>query len=1000
MDRPKKTATKSSLALSVAFHALAIGGVFYWAAKTGMIPDKMSKFIGILPEKKKEEEKKEPEAPKQAPAKTPENAPPPTALPPAANQRTTARAADSGARKIGGASSFVVETRPPDAKPVQAVPTGPTVQKPAPPPVVQKSTVAASTQKSAFSEAATKPSTVESVLEDRKSAAASQEAISAEQISRTGGGDAAQIVTKVTGVTTSDGKFTVVRGLSDRYNSTSLNGAEIPSSDPYRKGAQLDMIPTAMIDRVLVNKTFTPDQPGGFAGGSVNIITKSFPDKFFVNSSIGMGYNTQATGNPDFISSPGGATDWIAMDDGTRALPSILEKNSNEELRQLMEQAKRRDATFSNENKAAWANTVIESQRSFRNLFAPDRGAPGPNQSFGLSSGDTTHLLGKRFGWFGSLSYDRKYNFYDQGYQGRFTYTPDGTAVEPRLEWTDVTRGVGEVSWAGVVNNTIEWAPGHEAGFNFIYNQNAEDRAIRLRGKSRNLGHYDGQPGEVGLNFLQYIERNLQNYQFRGRDDFPDLAFLHMDWLVSLANTSQDEPDFRLYPMQITPDASSPSGLGITSKNGELPNTSTPTHFYRNLTENNANYKVDWTLPVYPGNGLESSLKFGLFLSEAERNLRERRYSFLGVNGVPGDPETFPNQEFSPDKLTVTKGSRTVRGQVIDFYNFSREYDPTTLDGNYDAKQTVQAGYLMTDLLVHPRLRLIGGARLETTDLEVSGVNFLGQKSTGTLDAKDWMPSASAVFAVLTNLSLRVGYSSTIARPSYREKSPFGAIDPDEAVLIEGNPALERVLIENWDARLEWYPRPGELISIGTFYKSLLNPIERFIVDTTRESFTNRPWARVFGVEFEARKNLGFLDAYLSDFSLGGNLALIKSVVEVENGLTRSLFDQAPYIYNIDFSYDNKRSGTSVSLIYGESGERVVKASINSPDIYEQPAPSLDVIFSQRIGRRWKLRLSARNLLDPEYDRLVGKQSDYGGKYVYSRFTRGMTFGLSLGAEF
>lgn len=1001
MARPKKTATKSSVALSVTFHALAIGAVFYWAARTGMIPDKVSKFIGITPEKKKEEEKKkEPDPQQPKPQDTPPATPPPTTQP-VAPQKATARAADANAPRIGGNSAFVVDARPPDAKPVQAiVPAQGQPQKPAPQPIVQKSTVAASTAKSAFSESATKPSTVESVLEDRKSAAAAQDSISAEQIARTGGGDAAQIVTKVTGVTTTDGKFTVVRGLSDRYNSTTLNGAEIPSSDPYRKGAQLDMIPSAMIDRVLVNKTFTPDQPGGFAGGSVNIVTKSFPDHFFYTSSVGMSYNTQATGNGKFISDSAGGTDWLGMDDGTRALPSILENTTNEELRQLAEQARRRDSRFTNAQKAEWANTVLEAQKSLRNVFAPERGAPGPNNSFGISSGDTSVLFGKRYGWFGSLSYDRKYSFYDEGYQGRFTTTPDGLSVEPRLEWTNVTRGVAEVGWSGVVNNTIEWMPGHEAGFNFIYNQNTEDRAILLRGKSRNLGHYDGQPGEVGLNFLQYTERNLQNYQIRGRDEFPELASLQMDWLISLANTSQDEPDFRLYPMQITPDPSSPTGFGITSKNGELPNTSTPSHFFRNLEEQNQNYKVDWTLPFFPGNGLESALKAGLFLSDAQRIVKEKRFSYVGVNGVPGDPETFPNQEFSPDKFTVTKGSRTVRGEVIDFYTFSREFDPTTRDGTYDATQTIQAGYLMTDLLVLPKLRLIGGARLETTEMVVNGINFLGQQSSGVLDSTDWLPSASAVYSITTNLNLRLSYSSTIARPSYREKSPFGAIDPDEATLIEGNPALDKVTIENWDSRLEWYPRPGELLSVSTFYKTLTNPIERFIVDTTRESYTNRPWARVVGIEFEARKSLEFLDSYLEDFTLGGNLALIKSVVEVENGATRALFDQAPYIINFDLTYNNQRRGTSVSLVYSESGERVAKASINSPEIYEQPAPSLDFFISQRLNRTWRIRFSARNLLDPEFERLVGKRSDYNGEFVFSRFTRGITFGLSLTAEF
>jgi hypothetical protein len=242
---------------------------------------------------------------------------PATAAPPTA----TAARSDAPPAQGGGAGNFFkAEARKPDAAPVRPIQGKPGTG--AGTLGASKSTASATAAKSAFDEATTKPSTVAAVLEERKNAATSQEAISAEQIARTGGGDASQITTKITGVVATDNRQIVIRGLNDRYNIATLNGAELPSADPRRRAPQLDMIPAAMIDRVVVSKTFTPDLQGGFAGGAVNIVTKSFPAQGFTTVSAGTGLNSSATMNEGFLKIPGGGTDLWALDDGSRALPS------------------------------------------------------------------------------------------------------------------------------------------------------------------------------------------------------------------------------------------------------------------------------------------------------------------------------------------------------------------------------------------------------------------------------------------------------------------------------------------------------------------------------------------------------------------------------------------------------------------------------------------------------------------------------------------------------
>jgi outer membrane receptor protein involved in Fe transport len=256
-------------------------------------------------------------------------------------------------------------------------------------------------------------------------------------------------------------------------------------------------------------------------------------------------------------------------------------------------------------------------------------------------------------------------------------------------------------------------------------------------------------------------------------------------------------------------------------------------------------------------------------------------------------------------------------------------------------------------------------------------------------------------------MNLRLSYSQTVARPSFRELAGYRSYDPSLDELLDGNPNLEMSSIQNYDLRWEWFPRPGEIVGVSLFYKSLSKAIERRFVTIDGEiiSFANRPDANVMGIEFEGRKSLGFLDPLLSDFSIGGNFSLIQSEVELTReelfaktprvpgtASSRPLYDQSPYILNLDLSYDNVRSGTAAALIFNVYGPRISIASLNTEDVYEQPAPYLDFVISQRIGRKMSVKFSAKNLLNPLIERTYGK----AGSLLYSSFQRGMTFGLSM----
>ncbi len=992
MARQKKPQTKTSLVISVAVHALVIALIFYWAAKTGIIPEQVSRVFNIAPTKKKEEPKKEP--PKEPPKPTKQEVKeqtmtPPTPPPSGAAPALTAKKADPNAPPAMTTSPFTAEARTPGVAPAPVIQPQTTVGSGKPGSTGTGRGVGASTP-SMFSTNATKPSTVASVLEERKLAVVAQDAISSEQIAKSGSSDAAAVVSKVAGASIVEGKFVVVRGLSDRYNTTTLNGADIPTADPYRKAAQLDLIPSTMVDRIVVNKTFTPDQPGGFAGGAVNVVTKSFPARPILTLSLGGEYNTQASLNDRFLSYDGGSTDWLGIDDGTRALPSSLENGPPglPPSAGFSGRPPRPDTPQRAAERRAQADAVVAALNAFNSQqFTPVRSTAPLNHNFSLAAGDTLLLFGQPFGVFGGLSYKREFNFYEDGVSARYNNN-----LLLTKHWSD-TKATELVSWGAAVN--LAWQPfeHHEIGFSFLHNQNSENIGRRRLGEDLTTG----SPGDVSdLSTLQFIERQLHTFQLKGRDAFPDLLDARLDWLAAFSNTSQDEPDLRYFNYFHSPDGSA------FVFNNNSPEPRLPTRYFRKLEEDNFNAKADLAVPVDLWDGLVGELKTGVFTSNSERTYKERTFTYNGNAGFtdPLDPNTFLPGNLYYNTTTTTRGTN---------YQFVRYLTSELGNSSYRGQQDIHAFYAMATVPVAKSLRLVGGVRFESTDLRISSDSAAVGGANAVIQQTDLLPAAGVICDLRSNLTLRLSFSQTITRPTYREIAAVRSYDLPTDTLLDGNPNLQITAIKNYDARLEWFPRPGEVFAASVFYKDLTQPIEKYSQNQegTILTYINRDAAKLYGVELEARKSLDFLDPLLSGFSLGMNLSIIKSEVKVTDiernnkgrfaTDTRPLYDQSPYILNADFNYDNPWLGTSVTLTYSLAGERIFFVNPSGPDIYEHPPTTLDLVISQRLTPHLRLKFSAKNLLDPAYQVTYDKRPD---ENVYTSYKRGRTFGVSLAYDF
>ena len=829
------------------------------------------------------------------------------------------------------------------------------------------------------------------LLQERQQATEIQDAIGKEAMERQGAGDAAEAVEKVTGASIVDGKYVYIRGLGDRYSSASLNGSEIPSADPDRKAVHMDLFPSGFLDKIVTTKTFSPDKPGSFSGGNVEIVTRTFPEEFSLSVSGSMSYNTNATFNDEFLTYQGGKTDWLGMDDGFRDPPAILD-DPNMVIPDITEAYTDRQAAL----------LLSDISRSFNNIMGPISDAPPTNQSYSVSVGNKWDLEGgQQLGMMGSFTYGRKYSYYGDGIQARWVLpghvdNTDDLSGDFNL---NEQKGTDEVLLGGMTTVAYQPVEGQEISMNIMLNQSGESEARYLKGT---LGRDIIAPSFWETRVLRYVERRLESYQLKGQHDLPVLGQgALLKWNSSYSNSTQDEPDLRFFSntINITGDNYQDSSGVITPSK-----YSVPARYYRNLEEDNINGKLDLDIPFHQWNGLFSMFKFGGYYSTSDRTFSERQYNFdrSDVRNYPytGDPYTF----FAEDYV----GLVDTTGRLNRFANFVRDY--THPRGSYEGDQTVAAGYAMIELPITRKWQLITGLRVENTDMTVATKDMTLPDSlrSGEIKETDLLPALNLIYLLRDDMNLRWSYGRTLARPTLREMAPYSAYEFANSYTFTGNAELKRTLIDNFDFRWEWFPNAGEVIAASFFYKIFSNPIERVnLTDNGEIQYQNVGEARVIGAELEARQRLGKFHENLEGFSVGANLSLVASEVtisdvDMEDILAvnpyadgkRELQGQSPYVLNIDASYDHEYWGTTATVVYNIWGKRLAEVSLGgTPNAFEQPRGMLDFNLSQRITDGLQIKFSAKNILDAKYE----KSHEFKGKnYTQELYSLGRTFSLGL----
>lgn len=843
----------------------------------------------------------------------------------------------------------------------------------------------------------------------RQKAVAVSDAIASDEISRLAVGNAAEALGKTPGTSVVDGKYVVIRGLGDRYTNTQMNGTSVPSADPDRRAVQMDQFPSDVIDSITTLKSFTPDQPGAFSGGSVNIKTKSFPEEFFLTLSAKTAFTTTVTGEP-ILGVPGGGKDWQGRDDGTRGLSSAVPNPMPPSLTTTTAQLAARTGNFGP------AEQLDALSKGFHNAtFFPRSRKARPDSGFGVAIGDSISLEnGQTYGYVASLSYERSTQHYTDGITGRYAqgsvnpaspsfvdisrvFTTDVSAYNFAAAYRQfpnvpggkpafgVTQSSENVDWGSYLQ--LSWRPryNHEFVATFFHNQSAEDRVQRGVGEAVR----SDSGGEFRENYdLLYTERGVTSFQLSGKSNLESWNDATLEWRASLSRSTQDQPDYRNFEFKwsFTLQEFDPSGI-------------TNSRYFRELQEESRDVAVDFTRPFALAGGRSFTLKTGLAHTDGDRTNRERAFSIEGANTrTRASIEAYPN----PVGITARTPNSVAFGTVM------REI-PANL--NYDGEQTFTAGYVMGDYQWSSAWRAIGGLRYERTELSTRPLPVPGVTvRRGEIRQSDALPAVALVWTPRERQNIRASYGRTLARPTFRELADVVNYEAFTDEFIGGNPDLELTMIDNLDLRWERFPRGGEVLAASLFCKRLQNPIEQIFADG-RIFPNNVETGTVYGVELEARRKLDVLNARLENVTVGFNASLIASEVKIsprelkliravfpQAKDTRALFGQSPYLVNLDVSWAVPAWGSTFTGIYGVSGERLDLVTTGAlPDVFEQPAPAVDFVWSQRLSRRFKLKVTAKNLLDPAREKTL---EHAGVIYRYQSFHRGRTFSAGVTYEF
>lgn len=814
---------------------------------------------------------------------------------------------------------------------------------------------------------------------------------SAEQMQKTGDNDAGEVMKRVTGVSVEEGKHVYVRGLGDRYAKTILNSMTIPGLDPDRNSVQMDIFPTALIDNIIVYKTFTPDLQGEFAGGIVDVHTKDFPSAKYMKVKAGFGYNTNATFNSNYIGYKGGKLDFLGFDDGTRSMPI------------------RATDVFPDPTQTDQQTTDLTKQFSQTMAATPQSNFLNQNYLFAKGNNFKFDSSDVEYGYNFVVNYRNNYNYYKNVEFNEYQLAPDSSENElQRFRSSSGQMGGHEITWSTLFSNAIKLNKYNKISLTMFHTQNAISSSAILSERD-----FEDNPATLAKNSLQYTQRSVSNVLIAGKHEKDNWK---LKWKIAPTYSRIKDPDIRSTIFEEVKDSDGEAHYYLSQGVGaEI------SRIFRDLSEINLSERVDLEYTFNQWNELESKLKFGMMDTYKSRDYSVFNYIFLLENVYELNAD--PNQLFVEENIWTPETDQGIYGKG------ERE-----LANTYSAQQNIFGAYAMNELPISKKFKTVYGLRVEKADNFYTGQSSDASRvynNQKVLDELDLMPAVSFTYAIRDTIgktmNLRGSFAQTVARPSFKEKSIAQIYDPIQGRRYNGNIDLLETHIQNFDLRWEYFFGRTETVSVSSFYKTFQNPIEivSFEKNPNEIQPVNAGYADMVGAEFEFRKRIGFTEKDWNKFTVGSNLTLVQSRIDMKQVIVddagqseydvrvknaragetisqyRPMYGQSPYVLNAFIGFAQDSLGLEFNLSYNVQGKRLAVIGYGSlSNVYEQPFHSLNAKVTKKFGNEnhWKASLTARNLLGFAKRKFY---ESYGAEsQIYSYFYGGRRVSLSVSYSF
>ena len=809
--------------------------------------------------------------------------------------------------------------------------------------------------------------TERSVLEFQKKSISLVDGLSSQRIKSSGASNIASAVKSVPGVSVQGGKYVYVRGLGDRYTKSILNGVDIPGLDPDRNTIQMDIFPTNILDNVIVVKSAAAEMPADFTGGIVDIITKEFPNSKQFSISFSSAYNPKMHYNDSYLTSKSSGTDFLGFDDGLRSIPvdpnqgyTVLEGINSPKITQITRKF--------NPNMAALKKTSLG------------------DYSFSVSGGNQFLLKNEnRIGYFGSLSYKNTTDFYEKS-QNNTYYRDSDKGVYNLFENRTQNGPLGENSVILSAMTGVSYKTNlSKYKLNVLHIQNGEsgagifDQTVNLNDSKDLLKHN-----------IEYTQRSITNILLSGTHTFNNESEWKLNWKISPSLSTIKDKDIRTTSFEITDE-----GKYLIPLNGK------PSRIWRNLDETNIVSKIDVQKKLKLFNR-DAKLKFG-----ALNSYKEREYDIYSFRvNVPTNLGVIDNG--NPDNLFKPENTwtptNTIGNHIALFANGGVERGKS-----YDANQMNISAYSSIEFKIDDKIKSVIGLRAENFVQKYTGENSGGTvkyDDEKVIDKLDIFPSTNFIYSLKENSNLRLSYSKTTARPSFKEVSIAEIYDPLSNMTFNGNINLKPSYIDNLDLRYELFGEDNELFAISGFYKSFKDPIELTYYEASTENFQpkNLGNAKVYGLELELRKqisqSLGInLNASIIESRQqygASELSLrTKGLRDGESlGTYRNLQGQSPFLINSSLDYKNE-NGLRAGLFFNMQGKTLeVVGTGFAPDVYTQPYESLNLNLSKSYGKNQNktVTIKVENILDSKKESFY--ESFKAENEIFSFREQGTTFSV------